>query len=131
MHDEAIRIRHSVLDCVVNAEKANDAYRVRNSGHGRTNSIGYTEPLTFHQMVEAFGRPDGLAKEAGGDEEQDENRDQLKVVVGWDVQVGDIHLDIYDFKATKLYSDHPDYPTVEEFLETPYRWHVQIKGLLR
>lgn len=127
-YDKAIRTRHTVLDCVISAEKRNDADRVKNPDWGRTNAIGYTPPITFEVMVEAFGEPSGLAKEAGGNEEQDKNRDQLKVVANWRVQVGDITLDIYDYKATQLYSDEPDYPTVEEFLRVPYRWHVQIVG---
>jgi len=75
-----------------------------------TGLFGETKPITFNQLVEVFGEPNGES----GD----------KVSTEWvleDTETGEI-VTIYDYKSTNLY--HSRYPEVEEFRKSKYNWHI-------
>lgn len=82
---------------------------------GSNNSIigtslqGYTQPLTYDQLVKLFGEPN-------------HEGDGCKVSTEWVLSDGETTISLYDYKETNLYNS--SYPSVEEFRKQAYEWHI-------
>lgn len=74
-------------------------------------------PASFKKLQETFGAPNVEG-------------DDYKVSTEWNFEdeKGEA-VTLYDYKATKLYSDEDDYPSVEEFRSLPcYDWHIGARN---